>query len=184
MKLLFLFLICFFVTIAYAKPVDFTVLNEVPGLRAKAYQRMKPTLSGSSGEIETAAVRYFEDLSAIIVKLRNTYYSRLVVPDGYSETLQVSDDLLASINKMAVLLTNIETPSNVAAGGCSGYPAAISNRRIKLAEMVILRMSKAIVSESYDWEKKDAPRTAFDYRAWLAAWYSSADEIPISNELP
>jgi hypothetical protein len=152
-------------------------------MRAEAYNRFqRGAMIGGQAKGE-AQVKYIKDLTAIAFKLRDSYYTRIVVPDGYEETLQVSDDLLNSLEKTARLLENLQYPRNIVTGSGLLYEEDVFARRVHLTELVILRMSKAIVRESWDWEAKGSPPTPFDYKAWLVSWNRSGGEKPGSSQV-
>ena len=85
----------------------------------------------------------------------------------------MSDELLKSIEQMARLQENIKYPRNVVAGSDLFYERRVFIRRVYLTEKIILRMTRAIVDESWDWDAKGTPRAKFDYAGWLATWEAS-----------
>lgn len=161
--------------VCLGSPVDFGVLNQVPPMREAAFQRYEKGANGSPEERGNAEHAYIKDLAAIAFKLRDTYYNRGPAANDYEKRLQVSEVLLNSIESWTLLLENIGYPKNVVAGSGLFYEREVFMRRVQLTEQVILKMSKAIVRESWDWEAKGAPPIPFDYKAWLAAWYSSGE---------
>jgi hypothetical protein len=150
-------------------------------MRSVAFKRYEAGSSIGGAARGAAEERYVRDLTAILQKLRDSYYKRIVVPDGYQETLQVSDELLKSIESMARLQENVKYPRNVAAGSDLFFEQELFNRRVHLTEDIILRMSRAIVNESWDWDAKGSPRARFDYDAWMVSWKLAAKEFSPSD---
>ncbi len=144
-------------------------------MRASAFQRYEKGANGSPEERGNAEQAYIKELTAIAFKLRDTYYKRGPSANDYEERLQVSDALLENVESWALLQEDIGYPKNVVAGSGLSYEREVFMRRVQLTEQIILKMSKAIVRESWDWDAKGAPPTPFEYKAWLAAWYSSGE---------
>lgn len=180
-RLLFLIFTVFAASV-FSAPVDFGPLNRVPEERAQAWRRYQKGLNGTPAERGASMREYEENLTRIVLELRNAYYVRPATPNANPEA-QVSDQMIESIGKMASLLENIEYPKNVAAGSSLHYASDVHLHKVHLLEAVILRMAKAISRESWDWAAAGAPRTPFDYATWISAWYAAGEEIPAPDKL-
>jgi len=175
--ILFLFLP---IGLCLARPVDFTALNQVPSQRAAAYKAYQRSTNGTPEERGKGMQKYVDDLRGIVVELRDRYYTRSG-SEAKDEDLLVTDEMLKSVEQMALLIENIKYPQNIAAGSSLWYEKEVHARKVRLLEMIILRMSRAIVQESWNWQAPGTPRSSFDYKAWLEAWYASVEEIPVPD---
>ena len=140
---------------------DAAFLERLPAQRAQALRKAEPTVKDSTADINGKREAYYATLKQMVRGIRSRYYFHTEFPS----------DLCAALEQHAVVLAGIEYPLSNATGA-SGYDALPTDTKIRLAEDMICRMSRAIYEEAYlDQKTNKASKKSLElYRAWLEKW--------------
>jgi hypothetical protein len=140
---------------------DASFLERLPAQRSQALRKAEATGKDSTADINTKSEAYYSTLKQMVRGIRSRYYFHSEFPT----------DLCTALEKHAVVLAGIEYPLSNATGA-SGYDALIIETKIRLAEEMICRMSRAIYQEA-NWDQKanKASKKSVElYRLWLDKW--------------
>ncbi len=137
-----LLLLCGTMSFAAQPAFDALFLEHLPAQRAQALRKAEATGTVSTADINTKSEAYYSTLKQMVRDIRSRCYFHSEFPA----------DLCTALEKHAVVLAGIEYPLS-GATGASGYAALVTDTRIRLAEEMICRMSRAIHEEAY-WDQK------------------------------